>query len=427
LQVNDKTLDAIATYLASSMSDCLYCLQMDQCNLTGADVALLMRSMNRNAGQARSLHLHVSANRLEKGNSEIVKAIEENQTPSQLTMRMVEYQTESRFRYLLRALRKNTTIRCLDISKASLPYDAGDETCEALQRLFEENATLEELDISGEHAHLEVARFGIGLNHALTGLKKNKALKVLKIEYQNLGIEGAHTLSSVLETNETLTHIYCDHNDINLQGYTVLVNALAKNFTVLSLPLMLDDQSEAIKRMTSGGHMANSSKLEGGVKQSVRRTLNTLGVHMKDNANPTPTPQDLDEAVQILNSRWEAQTERLLGFLQRNHNIASGVETREMYLHDETLRPTTAISDSGIIQHVLSNTTPRVERTNPVDTACEGHMAHLTLNDNDKALPKPGYFELEAAPVNRSRSQSQVTTPGRTFELGDGSLSGGDA
>jgi hypothetical protein len=51
--------------------------------------------------------------------------------------------------------------------------------------MFAENKTLEVLDISGEHAHLEVARFGIGLNHALTGLKKNTALKVLRIEYQN--------------------------------------------------------------------------------------------------------------------------------------------------------------------------------------------------------------------------------------------------
>ena len=69
---------------------------MDQCHLTGIDVAVLMRSMSRNAGEARNLHLIVSANRLEKGGSEIVKAIEENRTPAHLTMRMVEYQTESR-------------------------------------------------------------------------------------------------------------------------------------------------------------------------------------------------------------------------------------------------------------------------------------------------------------------------------------------
>jgi hypothetical protein len=51
---------------------------MDQCNLTGDHVALLMRSMSREAGKARELVMHVSANRLEKGVGEIVKAIQEN-------------------------------------------------------------------------------------------------------------------------------------------------------------------------------------------------------------------------------------------------------------------------------------------------------------------------------------------------------------
>lgn len=103
-------------------------------------------------------------------------------SPSHLTMRMVEYQKEDHFRELLLAIKQNNTLRYLDISKASLPYDANHDTCEALQQMFMENETLEELDISGEHAHLEVAKFGIGLNHALTGLKTNCALKVLRIE-----------------------------------------------------------------------------------------------------------------------------------------------------------------------------------------------------------------------------------------------------
>lgn len=395
--------------------------------MTGAHVAILMRSMSRNPGVARNLHMHVSANRLEKGNSEIVRAIEENRTPSHLTMRMVEYQTESRFKQLLEALRKNTTIRSLDISKASLPYDAGDETCEALQLLFAENETLEELDISGEHAHLEIARFGIGLNHALTGLKKNKALKTLRIEYQNLGLEGAHTLSSVLEENDTLTHIYCDHNEITLQGFTVLVNALAKNFTVLSLPDMSDDQRVAVKRMTSGlagAHIAGISKGEGGVKHSVRRTLNTFGVHLKDSPASSPTPQDVDEAVNIMNARWKAQVQRLEGFLYRNHNIACGFESRDLYLNDDTLRPSTAISETGIIQHVLSNTTPRVERSNPVDMMGESRTALLTLNNGDEKAPRIDYFdfEKELVPGGRLIPQPQVTIPVLTPELSNSSV-----
>jgi hypothetical protein len=402
------------------MSSGLYCLQMDQCNLTGAHVALLMRSMCRTPGEARNLHLHVSANRLEKGNSEIVKAIEESMTPTHLTMRMVEYRTESRFRQLLQALRTNTTIRCLDISKASLPGDAGDDTCKALQSLFENNKTLEELDISGEQAHLEVARFGIGLSYALMGLKKNTALRVLKIEYQNLGLEGANTLSSVLEENNTLAHIYCEHNDINLQGFTVLVNALAHNYNVLSIPLMLEDQSEAVKRMTAAigeSRLATSAKNDGSVKHSVRRTLTTLGVHLKE--NPLPTPQDIEQAVSILNSRWDRQIQRMSGFLQRNSNIAMGLDSKETWMDmtQDTMRPTTALSDSAIIEHVLSNTTPKVELGNPVDVAmAESTKRAPRISDDDG--PRNSDWSGGATKRAMDRARSQSTTSNGTTGSG---------
>src|SRR5699024_3615603 len=122
-------------------------------------------------------------------------AIGQNKTPTHLSMRMIDFKKEEHFRKLVEALRKNRTLQFLDISKASLPYDAGPETCKSLQRMFEENETLVDLDIGGESAHLDVARFGIGLNLALTGLKKNKSLKVLRIEHQKLGLQGANTLA----------------------------------------------------------------------------------------------------------------------------------------------------------------------------------------------------------------------------------------
>jgi hypothetical protein len=309
-----------------------------------------MRSMSRTAGKARSLHLDVSANRLEKGNSEIVNAVEEGRTPSHLTMRMVEYQTESRFRQFLQALRVNTTICSLDISKASLPYDAGDETCEALRLLFEENTTLKELDISGEHAHLEVARFGIGLNYALTGLKKNKTLENLRIEHQNLGLEGANILSSVLEDNHTLAYLHCDHNDMNLQGFTALVNAVARNFAILDVSLMLNDRRDAVKHMITSfeeTHLASYSKTLR-VKRSVRRTLISIGLPSRENAKFTL--DDIKDAVKILNDRWQEEAERLTASLIRNQNIAAGFETADMYLNCDGHTPVTAVTDSGIVE-----------------------------------------------------------------------------
>jgi hypothetical protein len=415
--INDKTLEAIASYVSSPMSASLRLLQLDQCNLTGTHVAILMRSMCHVPGEARDLHLQISTNRLEKGNSDIVSAIKDCRTPSKLSMRMVEYQTESRFRQLLEALRYNTTIKSLDISKASLPYDAGEDTCLALQRVFEDNTTLEELDISGEHAHLEIARFGIGLNHALTGLKKNKALRVLKLEYQSLSLEGAHTLASVLEYNDTLTHIYCEHNNINLQGFTILVNALAQNFTVVHLPLMSDDQLEAVKHMRQAiSQSTNAVKGESGAKHAVRKTLNTLGVHKKQEL--LPTPQDIEQAVQIMNSKWIKQKERLMGLLQRNISIASGTETRSLYEDDlamkTLMRPATAGSDSGIVENVMRNTTPRVERMDPVGTYMDNRPWSRQGTGDDEGKHKP-----ESSPGNRKEKLTKQRPGGRDRSMSD--------
>lgn len=110
-----------------------------------------MRSISRVPGKARELRLDVSKNGLEQGVDNIIGAIRDNETPAHLIMRMIEFAKEAHFRQLLDALCVNNTIRCLDISQASLPYDAGPETCDSLKSLFIKNRTLEELDISGEH------------------------------------------------------------------------------------------------------------------------------------------------------------------------------------------------------------------------------------------------------------------------------------
>lgn len=370
---------------------------MDQCGLNGEHVAMLMYAMTKTAGQARNLEFHVSSNRLEKGIGEIVKAIETNHAPSHLFLRMIEFNKEEHFRRLLQALRTNTTIRTLDISKASLPYDAGPETCEAMRLVFAENKTLEELDISGEQAHLEVTRFGIGLNHALTGLKSNTTLKVLRIEYQNLGLEGANTLSTVLEDNKGLTHIFCEHNDINLQGFTILVNALAKNYTVLVLPFMQDDQNLSMRRMNismrDSRRVANATKQENVMKGSVRRRLTTLGVTKP--IKQELTPQDVDDVVRVLNERWEHEMNRLTAFLQRNNDIAAGLcsPSGEGMLSEETMRPTTALSDKGLLAQVLSNTTPRVELGNPVDDHVD-KMAALDLSGAKESGSKQENLKL---------------------------------
>ncbi|RDW89643.1 putative leucine rich repeat protein [Coleophoma cylindrospora] len=391
IPTNKNTLNGIRAYLASEASDELETLQLEQCSLSGADVASLMVASSRKVGIGRPMQLKVSTNRIEKDIAEVVQAIEDNRTPTHLVMRMIEFSKEDHFRQLVEALRTNTTIQALDVSKASLPLDAGPETCGALKQLFAENNTLEDLDISGEQSHLEVTRFGIGLNDALTGLKKNKTLRILRIEHQNLGLAGANTLASVLEENQGLTHIYCEHNEISLQGFTTLVNALASNHTVQELPSMESDRQLAIKRMSITARDARSSTANGsrgghGLQTSVRRTLNNFRV--AKTSKPDVTSQDVDEAVRVMEERWEMQVRRLQAFLRRNRRLARGVSEdgdsdEEEHLYEEYLRPTTAMSDRGILEHVLSNTTPKVELGDPVEEHTSKKIPTVSLSHVD--------------------------------------------
>ncbi len=414
----------------SEASDSLRILQMDQCNLHGNQAALLMHSMTRKPGEVRQLEFHINGNRLEKGVSEIVKAIEQNMTPTHLYLRMIEYTKEDYFRNLLQALRTNSTIRCLDISKASLPYDAGPETCDAMKEVFANNKTLEELDISGEQAHLEVTRFGIGLNHALTGLKENNTLKVLRIEYQNLGLEGANTLASVLEANKGLTHIYCEHNDINLQGFTTLVNALAKNTSVLVLPYMRDDQTSTMKRMNDqvrdNRRLADTAQNDHHVKNSVRRTLTTLGVAKPNKKDPTQ--QDVVDVVKVLSDRWDFEKKRLAAFLQRNNNLAFGIvgpvgDGDETITEEMALRPSTALSENGIMEQVLNDTTPRVEIGNPVDEHVYEKMAGLGISnagrENEIVTEKEIEGRISLSDGRDSRPQTALQLHAQRNYLGE--------
>lgn len=166
----------------SPHSDGMQHLALTRCSLSARDVALLMTSMERTPGRARDLHLYVGQNALAHDASDFVDCIAKGRTPSYLTMRMVDYPREEPFQELVRALAVNKTIVYLDMSKISLPYEAGEKTSLLLEELFAKNTTLRELDISGEQAVLESASLGAGLLKPLGRIAENKSLEVLRIE-----------------------------------------------------------------------------------------------------------------------------------------------------------------------------------------------------------------------------------------------------
>lgn len=422
--VNSDTVDSIATYLASDKSRNLRMLRLDQCGLSGEDVAMFMHSMAVGYKEPRSLHLHVNENNLGNGCSHLFDAVKKNKTPTHLSMQMIEFKKEDHFRELVNALRKNRTIKYLDISKASLPYDAGPETCKALQHMFEENETLEALDISGENAHLDVARFGIGLNLALTGLKKNKTLQVLRLEHQKLGLQGANTLASVLEENESLREVHCENNDINLQSFTVLVNGLQCNSTLLSLSSMDRDRTLSLERVRREVDNVrwDSSTVQNSTATSIRRSLHVaMGVrsnsatHRLTKVQPTPSPlsssldasgfspQNVDLVLYSLQRKWDVELARLHRYLLRNYNIAHGIEA-DMDDAASDGRPATAASLGTMLENLkfdVAVSADEVHSSPPDDIASSIHLG----TEIPPEQPEQPELQLPPAPTRKFHSK----------------------
>lgn len=344
--LNEQTVEALATYLRSNQSNYLRILQLDQCKLTGSAAASLLTAMDRGPRQPRDLHIQLNENHLEQDHEQLVKVISSSRTPNQVTMQMLEYKSERDFQRLLEAFALNKSTHYLDISKASLPADASDDTCDALHRLLAENDTLEVLDISGEHSHLEAANFGSGLNHALAGLKYNQSLKVLHVEHQRLGLQGASTLATVLQENQSLAEIHCENNEINLQAFTVLVNSLEHNTTLLFLPFMDRDRAWTQKKVDreidsirDDSSIMSKAGMSPSTKATVHRTLGrTLGKtiagqrsfsarNLEKSTSPMQgyTESDIKAAMGSLSQNWDRETAHLQQYLARNYSIAQGL------------------------------------------------------------------------------------------------------
>ncbi|KAL4782265.1 hypothetical protein BJX76DRAFT_292908 [Aspergillus varians] len=447
--VNRETVDAIATYLASDRSECLRVIRLDQCGLTGQDVAIFMHSLAA-VQHGRDIHLYVNDNRLDLGCSYLCDAIAQDKTPSHLSMRMIDFKKEHQFQNLAEALRTNRTLKHLDISKASLPYDAGPETCKSLQLMFEENDTLEDLDISGDSAHLDVARFGIGLNLALTGLKKNNSLKVLRIEHQKLGLQGATTLASVLESNTSLQEVYCENNDINLQSFTVLVNGLQKNQSLLSLSCMDRDRARSldkvrreianVKKETNTSQHSTTSSL----RRSLHAAINAKHISVSSKlakhsysyghtratasslsaveSSKPPMDHQVEVIIQSLSSKWDTEVSRLRRYLFRNFNQVNGISNDEIDITDDGAasdgRPATAASLGTMLERLKLDVTLSTDEirssTSPVPAPAQAQTSgadqspHLEIFQSldaesslDDELHKSPYLPLSSGPSSQ--------------------------
>ncbi|KAK7550395.1 leucine rich repeat protein-like protein [Phyllosticta citricarpa] len=341
--LNNETIEAITIYLKSSQSESLRELRLDNTGLSGRQIARVMRSMTRRPGVAREMHLDISQNRIELFHDEFTSAIADGAAPAHLTIALIDYEEEHSFTQLVLAIAVNNTIRHLDITKVSLPHDASDRTCQALEKMFAENHTLISIDMSGEDSKLEVARLGVGINHALCGLKRNKTLRVLYIRNQGLGLQGASTLADVLKVNDSLVEVHCENNAIPLQGFTDLVNSLHHNKTLQWLPAMQDGREGALRQteMTVKNMRAEVRAQQQSKTTSIRnRVAFKIGKAPEPRASPTQmSEQDVRAAVRLVEESWDRQAHRLSLYLQRNMNAAAGLPTSTDVEEEHLERP----------------------------------------------------------------------------------------
>lgn len=446
IPLNKQTVLTLCEYISLDQSLTLRELWLCNCGLSGEDAANLMESMDIESTAARLCHLNISENPLYKKPDKMVSAIARSCSPTQLSLRSIEYDIEQVFEELLLALASNKATRVLDIARTSLPAEASEGVCKALEMLLADNQTIEDLDISGEETRLETSKLGVGINQAFHGLKKNKTLQVLRVQFQKLGLQGASTLAEVLELNNTLRELHCDFNAINLTAFTNLVNSLQRNMSILFLPPFhegrdnqvreTEEEIRAARNKSDGSALSNTtSRLTSWRRAFTNINTNTLPGASNSKALsknkigdvPQWREKDIQQALSILTGGWEKQANRLNKYLARNWRIMHGIPEPEedktaspkSDMSMESQRPGTAGSIGKILERVAADITPTVEKDVQLGDAAlgtieveNGGVASGSVSDSEKDAVTAGN-ENGSAPGAKAATEKRI---------GDGAL-----
>ncbi|KAJ6264784.1 hypothetical protein Dda_0936 [Drechslerella dactyloides] len=331
-QLNNATVDALSAYLNSPASECLARLNLNNCGLKAGDLAVLLGCLAREDGKVRNLHLFVNRLQITPDHNKLVDAIKKGLSPRYLTISNVDYPDEETFRKLVRALTVNKTIEYLDLSRVYLPSDANPDTINALGELFAKNDTLKVLNISGGYGRIEDGRLGTGLNNAFRSLDENKTLRVLKVEQQRLGPQGAMVIAKMLETNASLQEVHCSNNKFNLQGYTALVAACHNNQSIIALPGLQRDRTEQLTKLRNdlnktvdvpeppSSRLSMLATLSAIDRRRSVRSLRSLTSRSSNESEKAPglSEEQVDSAIKHLSTRWDDQDMLLAKALAKN-------------------------------------------------------------------------------------------------------------
>ena len=174
----------------------------------------------------------------------------------------------------------------------------------------------------------------------------------------------------MLRKNNTLRHLYCDMNQIYLQGFSAIVNSLEQNTSLLYLPVMDWDRLEQVKavkeqlkcnttvtkvantppppQQTKTSYLHRKSVNWAGVKKGEKkslisdqlrgphaarairkpamgRQLSTVGEEQVGTNVGGFAGMDSNDLLEVLEDRWEAEIKRSVSLLERNVTLAEGL------------------------------------------------------------------------------------------------------
>jgi hypothetical protein len=306
-------------YLELPTSRPLQRLFLNGCGLDSTDIARLFHALSKNNvhGQAHpSLHIDVSNSSIE-GFSNVILAIQENHGPTSLAWKLLDFPEQCDFVTFIQALTENKVIQSLDLSQLFLDFHLDETVTTAMFDLFLRNDTLQEFNLSANNSRLDNSQLGPQFHSALLGLKTNTSLKILRIEDQAIGSEGAIALAEVLRENTTLCEVHCENNNINLANFTLLVDAMQSNHSVTFLSSMEHDKSRHVHHIESSIIKAARPKSQLGFHDI------NITQYEKENL-PREVANAIVEAGTLVDEHWEFQRGRLEQILQRNRRLASG-------------------------------------------------------------------------------------------------------
>lgn len=205
-------------------------------------------------------------------------------------------------------------------------------------------------------------------------------------------------------------------NDIALNGFTDLVNALHRNTTLLYLPTMQESRQMALKRtedqvkqLRDDASVHNMKSLSVRSKLANKASKVTSKTSRDRGASIGLSDQDIKAALGLVDESWSRQEYRLQQYLQRNHNIANNIPV-SMDVGDEDFerdgeRPDTASSLMKAIEKVTLDSTPTLEKEIQLGTVTAG-----SLYESPESTPgsTPGLRMAKGRTEHTSHSSNKV-------------------